>query len=319
MTSEGASNVAAASAAVAVRIIDICTRAHRDDLATRLRPALDALDTEGITVVVAGETQRGKSTLINSLLDAPALLPAGSEHPTTVPITIVSGTPGRAAIHRPGRPPRPIGADELGPYLAASGPEPDGADCTDATIEHDHPLLMSGLRIVDTPGIGGMVAGRAMLTLAALSRAEAVLFVVDATVPLTRGELAFVVAAAERTAVIFALARIDRAAGWREILEQDRRLVADHAPQLANAPWFPVSAEMKTVVERMGLSSGDPMAERAMADSGMIELASGLRDHLVRESRAVRANNVRRVCRGVIDALAEPEARVVGITGRNGR
>ena len=146
-----------------------------------------------------------------------------------------------------------------------------------------------------------------MLTLAALSRAEAVLFVADATVPLTRGELTFIVAAAERTAVIFVLARIDRGPGWREILEQDRRLVAEQAAQLARAAWFPVSAEMKSIAARMGLAETTRSLRRANADSGIAELESALRDNLVHGSRAVRAGNLRRVCRGVIEALAEPE------------
>ena len=122
---------------------------------------MEALDNDGITVVVAGETQRGKSTLINSLLDAPGLLPAGSERPTTVPITVVAGIRGRAEVHRRGRPPKPIDIEDLGPYLTGSGEESDGAECVEATVRHDHSLLVAGLQIVDTPGIGGMVAGRA--------------------------------------------------------------------------------------------------------------------------------------------------------------
>ncbi|MDP9465274.1 MAG: dynamin family protein [Actinomycetota bacterium] len=307
MTRTAAGDVGSASGGVAARLSEICSRVHRADLVARLRPALDSLDGDGITVVVAGESQRGKSTLINSLLDAPGLLPAGSEHATAVPISVVAGTVGRAEVHRPGRPPIPMAVGDLEAYLSGTSPESDSADCVDAVVEHDHPLLRAGLRLVDTPGFGGLEAGQAMLTLAALSRAEALLFVVDPTVPLTRGELAFVVSAAQRTTVIFVLARIDGAGGWREILEHDRRLVAEHAPQLSSAPWFAVSAELKSIAARIGSGAEDSVAGRAQADSGMSELGSALRDQLVAESRAVRAANLRRVCRGVIEALAEPE------------
>ena len=64
--------------ASATRLLDICARVGRHDLIERLQPAVTALDRDTMTVVVAGEGQRGKSTLVNALLGE-AVVPEGTE------------------------------------------------------------------------------------------------------------------------------------------------------------------------------------------------------------------------------------------------
>ena len=168
----------------------------------------------------------------------PGLLPAGSERTDHSPDHGAAGHGGRIDRALPGaaagRSPLTISR----PYLADHGPGSDDAGVSrrpsSTTI-----AAGAGLRFVDTPGSVDSRPATPQLTLAALSRAEALIFVADPTVPLTRGELDFVVAAAARTAVFFVIARIDGASGWSEILDHDRRLVAEHAPQLAGAAWFP--------------------------------------------------------------------------------
>jgi hypothetical protein len=76
-----------------------------------------------------------------------------------------------------------------------------------------------------------------------------------------------------------------------------------------------VSAQLKSMAGRVG--ADDSLARRALADSGMQELGSALRDQLVAESREVRSANLRTVCRSIIAALAEPEqALLASLNGR---
>ena len=70
----------------------------------------------------------------------------------------------------------------------------------------------------------------------------------------------------------------------------------------------PVSAELKAIADSRGGSTVRPdgcAGHSPTAVSPSWSLA--LRDHVVDGSRALRAGNLRRVCGGVIDALAEPE------------
>ena len=57
--------------------------------------------------------------------------------------------------------------------------------------------------------------------------ATALLFVVDASSPFTRGELEFLQQVGERVeTVLFALAKTDQHRGWRQVLAEDRKLLA---------------------------------------------------------------------------------------------
>ena len=117
-----------------------------------------------------------------------------------------------------------------------------------------------------------------------------------------------------RTTIVVVLAKTDSTAGWREIAGEDRRILSAHAP-LATAPCFPVSARLSglraggaaDMVTADGLDGSDGAVSDDADDSGLGVLAAALRSLVVDRGRDLRARNLRRVCRGVIDALAEPE------------
>ena len=97
-----------------------------------------------------------------------------------------------------------------------------------------------GSALVDTPGVGGLDAGHARMTLVALGQADALLFVLDARAPISGPERAFLEQASERIeTVIFALTKIDMFPGWDTVRREDVEFLARHVPRFASAAVVP--------------------------------------------------------------------------------
>jgi hypothetical protein len=168
-------------------------------------------------------------------------------------------------------------------------------------VTHPAPLLQY-LTLVDTPGAGGLDPAHAEVALDAVARATALLFVADASAPLSAPELAFLTLASERVdAVVFALTKTDAYPGWRRILDDDRALLRAHAPRFAGAPWYPVSARLA----ELALASGDAAA---LVDASRIpDLQHALVD-LAGRGHQLQLANVLRAARGELARLDEAAA-----------
>ena len=81
---------------------------------------------------------------------------------------------------------------------------------TNVDVIRDHPLLERGLTLIDTPGVGGMSRGHRDITMAALQRADVLLFTISAQEPVSRTELEFLAEASERIdSVLFLVTKSD--------------------------------------------------------------------------------------------------------------
>jgi ribosome biogenesis GTPase A len=149
----------------------------------------------GFFLVVCGEFKRGKSTLINALLQKPNLLPTDVV-PTTAAIHMIEygEEPSFRLVPTEGNTGDwlPISPRALHIYSA----EPSGGteDCSNlAYLEVRYPdnLLKSGLVIIDTPGVNDLNASRMEITYGFLPRADAAIFVLDATQPVSKSEKLF--------------------------------------------------------------------------------------------------------------------------------
>ena len=229
----------------------------RTDLAGELseaEPAGNRLDAGSeVHVLVVGEKKRGKSSLINALVGEDGLLPVDIDIATSCYIAVRAGAERGAVVLTDDAPegiPIPVGA--IAEWASVEGNrDPDDPDRVlhDGVRGVEVTLATTGLGddivLVDTPGVGGLEAGHTELTLAALDRADALVFVLDPASPLTAPELSFVERAARRVStVLFVLTKTDVYPGWRELLDDDRALIARHAPRFADAPWFAVSAAL---------------------------------------------------------------------------
>lgn len=244
------------------------------------------------SIVVVGETARGKSSLVNALLGVPGLAPAGPGVTTAAYLEFGYAPTEAARAWLPGRDdPVPVGGADLVDWATAGGRLPDGQR-PPRRIEVDHPApLLRHLVLVDTPGTGGLDPTHTTVALEAAAGAAALLFVVDAGTPLTRPELDFLIEAGKRVnTVVFALTQVDAYPGWRRVLDDDRALVRAHAPRFTGAPWFPVSARLAELA--MGVPGDDGaqlVAESRVAalQHALVDLAG--RGHLLRQANALRA------------------------------
>mgnify|MGYP001824463384 CR=1 FL=1 len=155
-------------------------------LAGRLQAELcDKLAADRFHLVVVGEFNHGKTSLVNALL-ADAVLPVGVT-PTTAVIHHVrhASEPEAAAVHVDGTT-RALPIDELdrfGLRVEQEVPPPRSpAESDDQRREISYPsdLLKERILQVDTPGVNDLCLQRADVTFKYIPLSVAVLFVIDA-------------------------------------------------------------------------------------------------------------------------------------------
>ncbi|WP_328304743.1 dynamin family protein [Actinomycetospora sp. NBC_00405] len=274
-------------------VADVRATAVEDDEASAAE-ALDAdvarMQAGNAAVVVVGEKKRGKSSLINALIGRPGLLPVDADVATCVHIVVSHGPDGATVVLGGGPEGREVGLDAIAEYAALDpgARAPEHEDVSQVQVRVPAPLLEGGLELIDTPGVGGLVAGHAALTLATLNRADALVFVLDGSSEITASELAFLERATERIAtVVFAITKIDQFPSWEAVRARDIELIAHHAPRYADAPWFGVSnravvdalaaevdGELEEAAEERAASGIDPLSAHL---AGLAEGADGLR------------------------------------------
>src|SRR4051794_24165340 len=129
-------------------------------------------------VLVVGEFKKGKSSLINALLNA-RVCPSDADRATAVPTFVRYGPrAGARGISADGDAGPPIALTDI-ESLATAARDPGPTRSLEVTVPRE--LLRGGLVLVDTPGVGGgLTAAHAAVTLRALTAADVVLFVSDA-------------------------------------------------------------------------------------------------------------------------------------------
>lgn len=152
---------------------------------SQIRARLEA----DFSLVVIGDFKRGKSTLINALLEAPVVTTNVTAETVTIN-QITYGTESRidACLVDGGRvrlEPKELNADQLVPILERL-PQKVSHLSVEAPVK-----WLQGLRLVDTPGTGDILKRFDRTVHAYLSQADAVLFVVSSLAPLAESEQAF--------------------------------------------------------------------------------------------------------------------------------
>lgn len=148
-----------------------------------------------LEVAVVGEFKRGKSTLINRLLGT-EVLPAGVLPLTAVPTVLERGDPalhvsfadGHSETHQ---------LDELADFVTEERNPGNRRGVQRAVARLHAPLLDEGVRLVDTPGVGSVLAHNTAATDAYLPSLDAAILVTSADPPISQGERAFLERVAE--------------------------------------------------------------------------------------------------------------------------
>lgn len=303
----------AAITGLLTEIAAVADRLGDADAAERVRSEAGAVASHSARVVVVGEKKRGKSSLINALLRRPDLLPVDADIATSVHISVHAADAEEATVVDDNDPAgRQISLAEIGEYAALDPAtmEMRHPGVREVSVGLPDPLLRAGIELIDTPGVGGLVSGHADLTLAALSMADALVFVVNGSSELTASELAFLVRATERVeTVVFVLTQTDKYPKWREVLAADRRLAAEHAPQFASAPWLPVSSRQRLDAVRAAAAGDADRAARLGERSKFEALEQLLTEQISGRADELRAINAARVARRVLDIVTAAQER----------
>jgi predicted GTPase len=258
------------------------------------------------SVVVVGETNRGKSSLVNALLGQPGLSPVDADVATATYLVFSHAECWQARACYPGQLDAvPIELAELANWVSAAHELPDG-QLPPRYVEVDGPApLLAKVSVVDTPGVGGLDSVHGALAREAAASATALLFVVDASAPFTSGELGFLASMGEQVeTVLFALSKVDQYRGWRQVLEANQALLAEHAPRLANSGFHPVSPRM---FELAGQAPNPDAAAMLRERSGVDRLGTALEELLAGRSLMLSEANT---LRALSSALGEVRVRL---------
>jgi hypothetical protein len=263
-------------------------RHDRADLAARLRAERERLDQPSCSVLVIGEFNRGKSSMVNALLNA-RVCATDADVATAVPTVVRYADELCAFAHASeGAEPVPLDPAEVETLVSrtaaerAAGTERVGrAGVASVEIGLPRGLLRDGLVLVDTPGMGGgLNSAHGATTLRALAGADAVVFVTDASQELSAAELELLRRATELCGDVgVAVTKIDFYPEWRRIVDIDRGHLRRAGLDL---PVLPLSAPIRHVAVRDG---DRPLS----ADSGFPHLAAFLRATVHRIRRATAA------------------------------
>jgi len=153
----------------------------------QLTALLDRLDAERLRILVAGEAKRGKSTLVNALLDRD-LLPAGVTPLTAVTTTVRYGDDERAeARFLDGHEEKyPLAA--LPDLVTERGNPGNRRRIAGVTVYVTAPVLEGGVELVDTPGTGSVFEWDTQAAHEALESMDAAVFVLTADPPVSATE-----------------------------------------------------------------------------------------------------------------------------------
>lgn len=266
------------------------------------RSLLLDLESNFSTVVILGEFNRGKSTLLNALIGED-LLPVGVL-PTTASINVLRyNREPILRVHMSGsnKPEeRPLTAAVLKEY--AAGTTETTEPIAYLEIGLPSPMLGNGIVYVDTPGVGDLNRLRAEITYRFLPRADLVLFLLDAANPVRKTEAEFL-----RDSVLSSgIERIVFVANFADLVEADDLPIVELAIHNRLAAALGAGDRIVVLVSaRQAMEGRRSSNAQALNESGLPGLARTL-DHLLEADTmgAAKARQyVRRAC-AIAEALS---------------
>jgi hypothetical protein len=265
-------------------------------------------------VACVGQFKRGKSTVLNALVDD-AVLPVGVT-PVTSAVTILRyGSERQATVMYTSGRSEPIPVGEIAVYVAEEHNHENQRGVAAVEVLLPAPILERGLCLVDTPGIGSAFTGNTEATRAFVPHIDAALVVLGADPPISGDELSLVLdVLAQVPAAIFVLNKADRlsADDVRQAREFTERLVGERLGRPIG-PVLDVSATER--LERRTATRDWQKLEDALADlSGDAAdiLRSGHRRGVARLTTLLQDDLDER--RGaLLRPIHESEARIEGL------
>ena len=164
---------------------------HKEKTYEALTSIMQKVSANSMSLMVCGEFKRGKSTFINSFLNE-EICPTDGHIATAAVSVIKYGARKKVTRYYSDEgelKKEDVDYDKIAQY--AKGSVKDIDNTMMLIIETPSERLKDGLTIMDTPGVGGLDPRHLFLTLYALPKADAAIFMLDAVETMTDSEIAF--------------------------------------------------------------------------------------------------------------------------------
>ena len=211
---EGTISEPAAGGDGATRLLELAALAAQLDseqVAIEASELAERLAEGRFFVACVGQFKRGKSTLIGALIGE-SILPTGFVPVTAVPTVIRYGSTRSARIRAADGAWWEIALHELEEYVSEEHNPENIKQIAGAEVFVPSRLLMTGMCLVDTPGLGSVFSGNTATTQAFIPHIDAALVVTGSDPPLAGEELALVESVAQHVEhLIVVLNKADKA------------------------------------------------------------------------------------------------------------
>lgn len=177
--------------------IVIASDCQCEEVVARLKAMKEELKGRKLIIVVVGEARRGKSSLLNAILEeCQPLFPVDIDVCTNVVTTVRYGkTEIIRVIYAAAEGEEPvteeIRRDQIADYVSEQGNPENYKNVVMLDISLPSKYLEDGIVLVDTPGVGSLNARHAQTTYSFLPSADLLLFVSDCKSGLSASELEF--------------------------------------------------------------------------------------------------------------------------------
>jgi GTPase SAR1 family protein len=277
---------------------------------TRLDGLRQRLREQRCHLAVLGQFKRGKSTLVNALLGAPAL-PTAIVPLTSIPTFLHGGQQITARVlfdndrteERFSGPDAEALAAFLSRFVTESANPHNRLGVRMVEATYPASVLEKGVSLIDTPGIGSTFRHNTEATVNFLPQCDAALFVVSADPPITEVEVEFLKLAYSKLARLFFI--LNKA----DYLNADERLDAVVFLQqvLCEQIGFASPPPVVCVSARQGLAARRNQDAAGWQRSGMAEIERRIVDFLLTEKAEVLG---KAVSRQADDVLADVQRRM---------
>jgi GTP-binding protein EngB required for normal cell division len=192
------------------RVAELASEFGAQEVAAAARWAAERASEGRYYVACVGQFKRGKSTLLNALMDRPVLA-TGVPPVTAVPTVIRYGKSPAARVRSQNGGWTQIPLDAVEQYVSGEKNPENRKGVAAVEIFVPLPLLAAGMCLVDTPGIGSVFSGNTAATREFLPQIDAAIVVIGADPPISHDELELAEAVArEASDLIFVLNKADR-------------------------------------------------------------------------------------------------------------
>ncbi|MBI5677872.1 MAG: dynamin family protein, partial [Planctomycetes bacterium] len=167
--------------------IETLTKEDADTIGDRLLTVREQLLSNSFNLVILGQFKRGKTTLINSLIEK-EILPSSIVPLTSVVTILKHSNEITCYIIMEDGDKKSVRLEELADYVTEKGNPKNIRGVRCARIEYPSPFLEKGMLLVDTPGVGSTFLHNTETTYEFLDHLDAALFLMSADVPISQVE-----------------------------------------------------------------------------------------------------------------------------------